>query len=591
MAIAATGRHGGASGRPTSRIRSAGGTEELASSVHDTGRPLHRGNHMKIRALAPVLLIALAGCAAHNRSVDSAASEVNEASPGIFTETTATALRDQACGDGLQRGCYTNYGVVADLDGDGNLDLVLANGGDHFFPGNPEPQVVFFGDGKGVFADGSSSLAGAAPSIVRQVAIADFDGDGRLDVYMPGAYGLNDDQLFMQVAPRKFENQVKRVGGGRSHVGGVHAGDIDNDGDMDIVLADWGDQPNPDVDGKPPSAVTVRILVNDGQGNFTPGAVLDAPDGSSSTDIDLQDVNGDFGLDIVLTNRNGQSRLYLNDGKGVFTDVTVTKAFPKKQGPFTFNAELCDVDSDGDLDLLFDGGGSNLTGHSSQILINDGTGSFTDETEKRITGEPTTDDNQVKCIDYDNDGKFDLIVASLENDSEKLLRNVDGKGNFTFVDKAFSAVLDPTLGIDVGDFDGDGKIDVFTAQGEVHELPFLDRIYKNNTPLADKRAPVFRRVEKPTGIVGQSTIVRLAVTDAHTSETGQHVKQVLLDVTADGKTEAVAARFMGGDVFRAVLPARTTAGSLTIKPRATDRAGNEGTGEAFEVKISDTTTP
>src|SRR5262245_23648722 len=64
-----------------------------------------------------------------------------------FTETTNQALPSpiQPCGPGTDQGCYTNYGVVADLDGDGNFDLVLANGGDHFFPGSPEPQAVYFG--------------------------------------------------------------------------------------------------------------------------------------------------------------------------------------------------------------------------------------------------------------------------------------------------------------------------------------------------------------------------------------------------------------------------------------------------------------
>ena len=523
-----------------------------------------------------LVLIATAACAARTdeATTDANGDAVNEAV--AFVETTETAIRKQGCGTNESAGCYTNYAITADLDGDGKLDLLMANGGGHFFPTDAEPQIVMFGDGAGSFADGSRALSGAADAIVRQLAVADFNGDGKLDLYLPGGYGQTEDQLFIQTGSRRFKNEIARIGGEKkSTAGGVHAGDIDNDGDIDIVVADWGANPNPDGSG-PASAVKVRVLENDGKGNFTAKATLAAPDGSTATDIDLQDVNGDFALDIVLTQRNGQSRLYLNDGKGTFTDVTRTKAFPRKQGPFTFNAELCDVDGDGDLDLLFDGGANNLPQHATQLLMNDGSGTFIDETA-RIVGEPSSDDNQVKCVDFDNDGDYDLVVASLTNSSEKYLQNTDGKGNFKLIDNVFPRLGDPTLAIDVGDFDGDGKVDLFTAQGEVPGEPWLERIFKNTTAKADTRKPVFRSVEKPKATAGKPTILRIAVTDAHTSETGQHLRSVTLAV---GET-MIPARFVGGDIFRAEIPA--SAAALAVIPHAVDRAGNEAIGATITI--------
>lgn len=533
--------------------------------------------------VVPLLLLSVVACRG-DAEEDGEGAESDLTAATTFQETTTTTLRDQACGTGSERGCYTNYAVVADLDDDGKLDLVMANGGDHFFPSDPEPQSIFFGDGNGAFADGTSAFPGLAPSIVRQVAIADFDGDGRLDVYMPSGYGTTDDQLFMQASPRRFTAEANRIAGSkRSHAGGVHAGDIDNDGDIDIVVADWGNQPNDGASGV--SAVTIRVLENDGRGHFTAKATLPAPGGSSATDIDLQDVNGDFSLDIVLTNRNGQSRLYFNDGRGTFTDVTESKAFPKKQGPFTFNAELCDIDGDGHLDLFFDGGASNLANHATQILMNDGTGRFTDETTARIPTEPRSDDNQVKCVDFDNDGHMDLVVASLTNATEKLFRNVDGRGNFEFVPNAFPSLRDPTLSLDFGDFDGDGRVDMMTAQGEVGGAPFLDRIFKNTSPNTDRNKPVFRALEKPHASAQKPTPIHVAVSDAHTSETGQHVKAVGFTVTVDGKATDLPATFVGGDLFRAIIPAQARGAKIQVAAHATDRAGNDARGLPIAITV------
>jgi hypothetical protein len=540
----------------------------------------------RLRSLS-LLLLAVpfsAACGVQGDETQSGSGAQTSGGPTLFRETTTTALKDQPCGPGKSTGCYTNYGVVVDLDGDGKLDLVMANGGGHFVPESPEPQAIYYGDGAGNFTNGIPTLTGMTPSIVRQVAVADFDGDGRLDIFMPGGYGGTPDQLFMQVAPRSFHNDPSRIGGTSSHVGGVHAGDIDGDGDFDLVLADWGDHPNPDDSKVPASAVTVRILENDGTGHFTEKTSLPAPDGSSATDVDLQDVDGDFALDIVLTNRNGHSRLYLNDGKGAFTDVTDSKAFPGKgKEAISFNAELCDVDADGDLDVMFDGGSGDVQGHDTQLLLNDGSGGFTDATT-RILGEATSDDNQVKCADVDNDGDFDLVVASLSNPTEKLLRN-DGHGNFQNVANAFPAVRDPTLTIDLGDFDGDGKVDLFTGQGEVHSQPFLNRIYKNLTTAPDVHKPIFRKVERPTPAAGQPVVFRFAVSDSHTSETGQHVKSVSVDLVVAGQHTKVDAKFMGGDLFRAVLPAQTAGTSFTATPHATDPVGNEAIGDAVSLSV------
>jgi hypothetical protein len=420
-------------------------------------------------------------------------------------------------------------------------------------------------------------------SRVRQVAVGDVDGDGDLDVFLPGGYGLDADRLLLQTGPRVFENQaeVRLPFGQKSRAGSAHLGDLDGDGDLDLVIGDWGPQPLS-------SPGDVRLLLNDGKGFFAvvKGRIpppLAASEGSTPIDLDLHDVDGDLDLDILVNHRNGQSRLLLNDGKATFAEAP----FPAKKGPYAYNTEACDVDGDGDLDVLLDNAAGDLgEGHRTQVLINDGKGVFSDESTARISGEANTDDNIVKCADVDDDGDFDLIIGSLQNPAEKLLLN-DGTGVFSPEPDAFPATSDPTLGLDAADLDGDGILDVVTGQGE--GAIRLNRLFSGIAPAkADTRPPVFRRVEAlpPALPASQPVVLRLAVSDGHTSEVGQHAAVVVAYSTQDSSGQ-VAARFLGGDLFRADLGTFPPGTALTLTPRATDRAGNAADGAPLSLQIED----
>jgi hypothetical protein len=307
----------------------------------------------------------------------------------------------------------------------------------------------------------------------------------------------------------------------------------------------------------------------------------------------MADVDGDFDLDILVNHRNGRSRIFLNDGKASFTESE--HLYPAKNGPYTYNVEACDFDEDGDLDLLLDNAGGTMSTEDgprnlSQVLVNDGHGSFSDDTAMRITGEPMGDDNAVKCADLNGDGHYDLLVASLTNPTEKLLIN-DGQGHFTNVADGFPMVVDPTLGIDVGDLDGDGLLDVVTGQGE--GTPRIDRIYKGaGASKKDVTAPKFRAVEKPAVKPDTPIVLRLAVVDAYTSETGEHVSEVSVDYQADGgATKKAKAHFIGGDLFRVTILAQPSGTKLTVTPHAVDRAGLTGSAKAFELMVGEPRPP
>jgi len=506
-----------------------------------------------------------------------------------FNNVTPIRFPASPCNDpanAFKLGCYTSFLVVSDLDGDGDLDIVFANGGGYYTPDETvkstvvsgvESSSVYFNDSKGNFYDVTVADFGDAKSRLRQVAIADVDGDGDMDLYQPGGYGLDNDKLFIQTSPSNFANQAatRLPADLKSRAGSAHFGDLDGDGDVDLVVGDWGESPRQ-------SPGNTLIYLNDGKGVFTaqPLTVVPAPldpnAGRTPIDMDLADVDGDFDLDILVNHRNGQSRIFLNDGKGQFSDGTVGN-YPAKNGPYTYNVEACDFDEDGDLDLLLDNAGGHVAGmgNISQVLVNDGKGKFTDETSTRITNEPYADDNAVKCADINGDGHYDFLVASLEV-PEKLLLN-DGTGHFKFSPGAFPNIIDPTLGIDIGDLDGDKKPDVITGQGE--GTPRLDLYYAGNSNVGiDTTAPKFRKVETPVAVVGAPTVLRFAVLDGYTSDTGEHVKSASVSYTVNGgAAKTIPAKFIGGDLFRVVIPAQPDGTLVQVTPTAVDRVGLVGT--------------
>jgi MYXO-CTERM domain-containing protein len=568
---------------------------------------------------------------------------------GFFTLDTATALPAiQPCQDS-QPGCYTSWVTTADIDGDGDMDILLANGGGYYVPGKADASVVYLNDGKGVFTDATPTAFNNAKNRNRQIAVADVDGDGDLDIYQPGAFGFDLDKLFVQTAPGVYEDRAatQLPDGLMSHAGSCHMGDLDGDGDSDIIVMDWNM-------GSTNTIARAIMYTNDGSGKFTlaafqndgdnysptdrlpaaiPGSGVTPPNPATASfntgaiaywgvrpiDVDFADVDNDFDIDILVNMRNGFSRIFLNDGHANFKDgtnfqlvtsadglkQTVTTNYPAKQGPYVYNQEVCDIDDDGDIDMLLDnvgtkpinnyswsyGAGSSGTLDVSQILINDGHGKFVDDTVNRVVGEPGGDDNGLKCADLNNDNHYDLIVATLSGRSEKLLMN-DGSGHFTFVPDGipfgFSGTGtsgDSSLYHDLTDFNGDKMLDMVTGQGEGGN--FDEKVYYGaGGSVPDTRPPLFRAIQTPTPLAETPTVIRYALRDNTTNEAGQMVKATSITYSlVGGAPKTVKGVFYGADLFRATIPAQAAGAVVTVKLSATDRAGNVATSAPFSFTV------
>lgn len=325
---------------------------------------------------------------------------------------------------------------AGDIDGDGDIDLVVASEG--------FPNRLLLNDGTGKFED-FSSLIPARNFDTEDIALADLTGDGVLDIVFVSEDNETNEYL-IGIRGGGFEDRSSSFPvAGTSNA--VIAADVDGDGDLDIVIGNNGQN---------------ALLINDGRGRLTDATDTNLPDIFDITqDIEAGDIDGDGDLDLIVGNED-RNRLLLNNGSGVFTDVTTARLTFNDAPEVTREADLGDVDGDGDLDIYFAntpwGPGADPR---DRLLINDGTGVFVDQSELRLpsTGGVTVD---ADFIDIDGDGDLDIACARFLPGAVAILIN-DGKGRFADKTGYWIPPGQPGQGVDIqaGDFDRDGSIDLF----------------------------------------------------------------------------------------------------------------------------------
>ncbi|MEM7202229.1 MAG: VCBS repeat-containing protein [Planctomycetota bacterium] len=363
--------------------------------------------------------------------------------------------------------------AVGDVDGDGTPDLLLGTNG---------PNALYLNDGRGGFA---ASPAGRLPDnadLTGAAVIGDVDGDGDLDLIAGNSSGFYGQQnrLYLNDGTGSFADVTQgRMPADTDGTAAVALGDVDGDGDLDLVLANalvFFEQQN-------------RLYLNDGTGTFTDVTAARLPSRFDfSRDVAMGDVDRDGDLDLVFANRETNT-LYLNDGAGVFTDATDTHMLPAKLASTA--VAMGDVDGDGDPDLVFANNDTiRPTPHRNRLYLNDGTGVFSNGTEQLpLDGDPTF---AVTFGDVDRDGDLDLVFANypvrnVAPQKSKLYLN-DGAGNFSDATAAFlpDVVDEKVAAVTMADVDGDGDLDlVFANDGRPllyynllrqTEAPFVARL-------------------------------------------------------------------------------------------------------------------
>lgn len=391
----------------------------------------------------------------------------------------------------------------ADVDGDGDLDLFVAEGEGQEAPGRALPQRLWINlleSEAWSFADESAGRLGVYPSHAKGVTTGDVDGDGWIDALFANAFMTAPPHLYVNRGgqePGFFDLESEARGlGARLSSSSAAFGDLDHDGDLDCVLNDGhGNSTGTTSTGEGAGAPSgrLRIYRNDGTGVFAEDTSMgeEAPVKAGHRDVQIADVNGDWALDILGTNRvrnrGGNHFLLLNDKKRGFVDASLRIPGGTDR---VYELEPADLDGDRDVDLFVLG----LAGDPFDLL--DGALVNT-VVARQPTFAPALpsgggDDNEVCLLDADNDGDLDAFLGSL-GPSEQVLVN-DGRANFTAVPGIVQPISDPTLDCTACDLDGDGDYDLVTVQGESRPARWGDRVYMN-TGGRDTRPPVIVRQE------------------------------------------------------------------------------------------------
>ena len=439
---------------------------------------------------------------------------------------------------------WSNKVELADLDGDGWVDILFANGGNYFTGGTPEPQRVFRNTGNDPgegpnFTEITDTVFGADHDrLSRVIKVRDVDRDGDQDIFVGGAHGTASELWLQQGSGAFGDFSASNLPADLLALGDAEFGDVDGDLDLDLVLADWGGNPQSVEGGQ------TRLWLNDGDGVFTDAtSQLPVDLVGMSWDLEVLDVDDDRDLDILVSSKyDARGRLYVNDGTGMFADESAAR-LPAHTNNYEY--EPMDIDADGDLDLVTINDGPGL---GETVLINDGFGVFSDQTADRLgAADIGEDDNVITFLDVDSDGDADFLIGSLSG-PDRLLRN-DGTGHFTLEQNVMPTGTPGTLGLAVADLNDDGRLDVVQSQGEVVDP---DKVQVADTGVAIDIRPAWMSMVHRAEETDLQVVIRIH--DRKSPSLAHDWTSVELEIVSTTSTEHIQMNWRGEYLWVADVP-------------------------------------
>ncbi|MFH1551194.1 MAG: FG-GAP-like repeat-containing protein [Planctomycetota bacterium] len=260
--------------------------------------------------------------------------------------------------EGLPAGFMAGGGLkFADINKDGNLDIIVGAHGMGI--------AAYFGDGEGKWTEASNGLKGLPVTAdAMDVAVADFDEDGHLDIVFAGWHANTGIVVFAGDSKGNWKRMQTTGLPDAGHASAMISADFNNDGHMDIAGSI--------------ARVTSRqydpVWLNDGKGNFINGSIgINILRNGGTWGVATGDLNGDGNLDLVFggslwpqLEMTQALQVYLGNGLGIWKQVEMEQGDTSYKG-----VAMADLDGDGNLDVVGFAGTSNLVVHHG-----DGRGGF-----------------------------------------------------------------------------------------------------------------------------------------------------------------------------------------------------------------------
>jgi len=317
-----------------------------------------------------------------------------------------------------QVGLNPNAIAFGDLDGDGDHDMIVP-----FYPrqGTGTSVAVRFNSGAGTFGGQVLYHAGTDP---RDAALGDLDADGDLDIVVTNG-GSSNVSVFINNGNGTFaDDALYAVTGGP---GAIALGDLNSDGTLDITCA----------------VGNVSVLLNEGRGTFGADAVYPAGDGVRR--LALGDLDGDGELDIAATRSTPEPLVVLpNVANGAFGEAIVYAAGRGADG-----IAIGDLDAEGNVDIAV----ANASSGTLTVQLNPGDASFTRDMTYGTGDSPWG----LAAGDLDADGDVDVVIAS---EADDVLNVHLGGGNGTLGAPVPYETRESPRRVALGDLDGDGDLDI-----------------------------------------------------------------------------------------------------------------------------------
>lgn len=371
-------------------------------------------------ALVWTTVLALAG-AALGAAAGPQFTDVTSAAGIRFRHTSGAAgkkLLPETLGSGT---------AFLDIDNDGWQDILLVNA--RRWPGRSGPPsypALYRNNHNGTFTDVTRQAGLAVETYGMGVSAADYDNDGRVDIYIT-CLGAN--KLFHNLGNGRFEDVTVKAGVGDPGFSTSAAWfDYDRDGKLDLFVANYV-QWSPETDlyctlnGKTKSYCTPEsykgqsptLYRNNGNGTFenvTRKAGLYDPT-TKSLGIALIDYNADGNLDLFVSNDTQPNRLYQNTGKGTFVDVGMMAGVAFNEAGVAragMGVDAADYDGSGRQSLII----GNFSNEMMALYSNEGTGLFIDEAPTSTVGKASllTLTFATFFFDFDLDGRLDIFAAN-----------------------------------------------------------------------------------------------------------------------------------------------------------------------------------